>query len=133
MRRLNQPRDERGSIAIEFLLTITMLIVVFMLMLQYAVKAHAQQIATAAAEEALAATSSYGATPADGKTAATNYLTHLGPGLGNSVVTITRTRTTATVTVSGDVDQLFPFLPVRISVHVQGPIERFIPTAQAAP
>lgn len=133
MKRLQRRRDERGSIAIEFLLTISMLIVVFMLMLQYAVKAHAQQIATAAAEEALAAASSYGATPADGQNAGNNYLVHLGPGLGNSTVTVTRNGATATVTVTGDVDQLIPFLPVRVSVHVEGPVERFVPTAQAKP
>jgi Flp pilus assembly protein TadG len=113
--------------AIEFLLTITMLIVVFLVMLQYAVKAHAQRIATAAAEEALAATSSYDGTTADGESAAKDYLTNLGPGLANSSVMVTRTGTTATVTVSGDVDQFIPFLPVRVSVHVEGPIERFVP------
>lgn len=133
MRRLNQHRDEAGAIAVEFLLTIAMLIVVFMVMLQYAVKAHAQQIATAAAEEALAATSSYGATTADGENTAKAYLINLGPGLGNSTVKVTRTAHTATVTVTGDVNQLIPFLPVTVSVHVEGPIERFVPTAADTP
>lgn len=133
MRRRHQDRDEAGAIAMEFLLTIVMLTVVFMVMLQYAVKAHAQQIATAAAEEALAATSSYGATTADGENAAKSYLVNLGPGLGNSIVKVTRTANTATVTVTGDVNQLIPFLPVTVSVHVEGPVERFVPTAAATP
>lgn len=133
MRRLSRRRDERGAMAIEFLLTITMLIIVFLVMLQYAVKAHAQQIATAAAEEALAATSSYDGTTADGESAANDYLTNLGPGLANSTVNVTRTASTATVTVTGDVDQLIPFLPVTVSVHVEGPIERFVPAAEGTP
>lgn len=133
MRWRHQDRDEAGAIAMEFLLTIVMFIVVFMVMLQYAVKAHAQQIATAAAEEALAATASYGATTTDGENAAKSYLVNLGPGLGNSTVRVTRTADTATVTVTGDVNQLIPFLPVTVSVHVEGPIERFVPTAATTP
>lgn len=117
--------------AIEFLLTITMLIIVFLVMLQYAVKAHAQQIATAAAEEALAATSSYDGTTADGESTANDYLTNLAPGLANSTVNVTRTASTATVTVTGDVDQLIPFLPVQVTVQIEGPIERFVPTQEA--
>jgi Flp pilus assembly protein TadG len=133
MRRLNRRRDERGAMAIEFLLTITMLIIVFLVMLQYAVKAHSQRIATAAAEEALAATSSYDGTTGDGESAANDYLTNLGPGLANSTVNVTRTASTATVTITGDVDQLIPFLPVKVTVQIEGPIERFVPAGEGTP
>lgn len=59
MRRATRERNERGAMAIEFLLAITMLTLVFLLMLQYAVKVHAQRVATAAAEEALSAAAAY--------------------------------------------------------------------------
>src|SRR5690349_5784597 len=52
-------RSERGAIAIEFMLVLSMLVVVFLVMLQYAVRAHAHRIVTAAAEEGLAATAAY--------------------------------------------------------------------------
>lgn len=110
----------------EFLLVISALMLVFLLMLQYAVRAHAQRVATAAAEEALAAASAYDGATSDAEAVGRHYLDDLGPGLSNASVVVTRTATTANVRVSGDVDQLFPFLPVRINVHLQGPVEVFV-------
>jgi Flp pilus assembly protein TadG len=112
--------------SMEFLLVISSLMLVFLLMLQYAVRAHAHRIATAAAEEALAAASAYDGTIGGAEAVGDQYLDDLGPGLTNTRVVVTRTPTTANATVSGDVDQLFPFLPVRISVHLQGPVEVFV-------
>ena len=45
MRRARRTRDERGALSIEFLLVISALMLVFLLMLQYAVKAHAHRVA----------------------------------------------------------------------------------------
>lgn len=112
----------------EFLLVISALMLVFLLMLQYAVRAHAQRVATAAAEEALAAASAYDGTTSDAEAVGRHYLDDLGPGLSNASVVVTRTPTTASARVSGDVDQLFPFLPVRVSVQLQGPVEVFVAT-----
>lgn len=124
-------RDERGVVAIEFMLVISMLIAVFLLMLQYAVRAHAERIATAAAEEGLAAAASYDGTAAEGEQVASGYLTRLGPGLNSATVDASRDATTATVTVQGQVEQLIPFLPVAVRVRVEGPVERFIPSSPA--
>jgi hypothetical protein len=115
--------------AIEFLLVIGMLIVVFLLLLQYALKAQAERIAAAAAEEGLAAAASYDGTAADGERVAHRYLTSVGPGLAGSRVAATRTASTATVTITGDVDQFLPFFGVAIAVHVQGPVEHFVPSS----
>jgi Flp pilus assembly protein TadG len=123
-----QVREEQGAMAIEFLLVISMLIVVFLLMLQYAVKAHAQRITAAAAQEGLAAATSYNATAATGERTAKDYLAHIGPGLASSHVTATRTATTASVTITGEVTQLIPFLDVGVSVQVEGPVEHFVVT-----
>lgn len=131
--RRDEPRGERGAIAIEFMLVISMLIVVFMLMLQYAVRAHAERIAAAAAEEGLAAATSYDGTPGDGERVAAGYLTKLGPGLHDTTVDATRDATSATVTVGGAVDQLIPFLSVRVHVRVEGPVERFVPESTQLP
>jgi Flp pilus assembly protein TadG len=112
--------------SMEFLLVISALMLVFLLMLQYAVRAHAQRVATAAAEEALAAASAYDGATSDAEAVGRHYLDDLGPGLSNASVVVTRTPTTAAATVSGDVDPLFPFLPVRIKIHLQGPVEGFV-------
>lgn len=129
--RAQRRRDERGVVAVEFMLVISMLIVVFLLMLQYAVRAHAERIAAAAAEEGLAAAAAYDGTADDGQRVATGYLTRLGPGLHDTSVAADRNATTATVTVSGKVDQLIPFLSVGVHVRVEGPVERFVPEPTA--
>jgi len=125
MRRIRRTRDERGALSLEFLLVITALMLVFLLMLQYAVKAHAHRVAEAAAEEALAAASAYDGTAASGEHAGNHTLTDLG-SLSNTTVSVTRTGTTASVTVTGDVEQLIPFVPVHVTVHLEGPIEQFV-------
>ena len=119
-------RGERGAIAIEFLLVLSMLVVVFLVMLQYAVRAHAHRIVTAAAEEGLAAAAAYDGSAEDGRRTAQAYVDDLGPGVENAVVTATRSATTARVAVRGQVQELVPFLTVRVSAEVEGPVERFV-------
>lgn len=119
-------RRERGAIAIEFMLVLSMLVVVFLVMLQYAVQAHGRRIATAAAEEGVAVASAYDGTSDAGISTAQQYLSVLSPGLSSAVVTASRTATTASVHVEGEVVQLVPFLPVHVSVDVEAPVERFV-------
>ena len=126
VKHLRARRDERGAISVEFMLVLSMLVVVFLVMLQYAVREHAHRIATAAAEEGLAAASAYDATAEDGRRAASQQLAALGPRLHRPTITADRNATTATIRVTGEADQLLPFLPVRVSVRVQGPVERFV-------
>jgi len=118
-------RDQRGALSIEFLLVISALILVFLLMLQYAMKAHAHRVAQAAAEDALAAAAAYDGSAAAGRNAGNHYLAELG-NLSNTHVTVTRRGDTASVTISGDAEQVFPLLPVHVSVHMEGPIEHFV-------
>lgn len=125
MHRARRTRDERGALSIEFLLVISALMLVFLLMLQYAVKAHSHRVAEAAAEEALAAASAYDGTAASGRQAGDHTLRDLG-SLSNTTVVVTRNGTTASATVTGDVEQLIPFLPVHVTVRVEGPVEQFV-------
>src|SRR5689334_18582697 len=98
-------RSERGAIAIEFMLVLSMLVVVFLVLLQYAVRANAHRIATAAAEEGLAAASAYDGSAQAGRQVAQKYVRHLGGGLHHPVVTTSRSATTARVEVTGEVAQ----------------------------
>jgi Flp pilus assembly protein TadG len=125
MHRARRTRDERGALSIEFLLVISALMLVFLVMLQYAVKAHAHRVAEAAAEEALAAASAYDGTAASGEQAGDHMLSDLG-ALSNTTVVVTRSGTTASATVTGDVEQLIPFLPVHVTVRIEGPVEQFV-------
>jgi uncharacterized protein (UPF0333 family) len=125
MSRVRRIRDERGALSIEFLLVMSALMLVFLLMLQYAMQAHAHRVAQAAAEEALAAASAYDGSAASGEDAGNHYLGDLG-SLSGTHVTVIRTGETAAVTVTGDGQQVLPFVPVHVLVHLEGPIERFV-------
>lgn len=125
MSRVRRIRDERGALSIEFLLVMSALMLVFLLMLQYAMQAHAHRVAQAAAEEALAAASAYDGSAASGEDAGNHYLGDLG-SLSGTHVTVTRTGDTAAVTVTGDGQQVLPFVPVHVSVHLERPIEHFV-------
>ena len=125
MHRARRTRDERGALSIELLLVISALMLVFLVMLQYAVKAHSHRVAEAAAEEALAAASAYDGSAASGRQAGNHTLSDFGT-LSNTTVVVTRSGTTASATVTGDVEQLIPFLPVHVTVRVEGPVEQFV-------
>jgi Flp pilus assembly protein TadG len=119
-------RGEQGAIAVEFMFVMSMLLVVFLLMLQYAVRAHAEHIASAAAREGLAAATAYDGSAAAGQQTAQRYLSRLGSGLHGSSVSADRDPDTAVVTVTGEAQQFIPFLTVDVRVRVEGPVERFV-------
>ena len=126
MARTRRIRDQRGALSIEFLAVIGVLILVFLIMLQYAVAAHAHRIAQAAAEQALATASAYDGTTTAAEQTGKEYLANLGTDITNPTITATRTPQTASVTITGDVRQLVPFLPVHLSIHLRGPVEHFV-------
>lgn len=106
-------------------MVISALMLVFLLMLQYAVDAHSRRIAQAAAEDALEAAQAYDGSATAGRDAGDHTLGELG-SLSGTTVTVTRTAATADVTVTGSAQEVIPFLPTRISVHLQGPVEHFV-------
>lgn len=127
--RVRWRRSERGAIGVEFMLILSMLVVVFLVMLQYAVRAHAHRIVTAAAEEGLAAAAAYDGSAEEGRRTAQRFVHDLGQGVENAVVTASRSAETARVTVKGEVEEFVPFLTVEVSAEVEGPVERFVEEA----
>lgn len=127
--RVRRRRSERGAIGIEFMLILSMMVVIFLVMLQYAVRAHAHRIVTAAAEEGLAAAAAYDGSAEVGRRTAQRYVDDLGQGVENAVVTASRSAETARVTVKGEVEEFVPFLTVEVSAEVEGPVERFVEEA----
>ena len=119
-------RGEGGFVAVEFVLVISVLIVLFMLTLAYAVKAHSHRIAEAAAEQGLAAAASYTGSAAAGRATTEHYLTQLGGGLTHTRVHASRDTRTAVVTVSARAPAFLPLLPMTVHVTVRGPVERIV-------
>ena len=71
---------ERGTVSAELVVVVPVLLLVLMLIAQFALWAHATHIAQAAASQALATARVHGATPADGEATARHVLAQLGSG-----------------------------------------------------
>lgn len=117
----------------ELVIIVPVLLLLLMLIAQFALWAHATHIAQAAASQALAAARVHGATPADGEATAHHVLAQLGRGpLRDPHVTITRSPRQSTVEITGDTVSVVPLLVLRVQARAAGPTERFVaPTAGA--
>lgn len=126
LRRPRTPCGERGAAAIEFVIVAPVVVLIFLLALQWTVRMQAERALQAAAREGAVAVARYQGTEADGTTATTMYLDRLDPSVSNRSVRAARSSTTARVTVSGDVLSLFPGANIRISAVAEVPVERFV-------
>jgi len=117
---------EQGSVAAQVVIAMLVLVFVVVAIVQVALAAYANHIAQGAADQALDAARTLGATSADGQSEAQQVLAQLATGpLINPHVTVTRTATTVTVTITGRAERVWlgPTLPVHASAS--GPIEQF--------
>lgn len=118
-------RGDDGGASVELVLGAPVLVLLLMLVVQFAVGAHASHIAQAAANAGAQAGRLYHATNGDALTAATTLLDQsAGTILANPVVAVTRTATTITVTVTGTASTVVPGLTVPILASVTAPVER---------
>lgn len=127
-------RDDGGYSVVEATLVMPVVILLCMLVVQWALVWHGRHVAEAAAQSGLRTARGYEATATDGQTAAERYLAAVAPNLLNSpTVLVTRTQTTATVHVHARVLAVIPGLPALLSGSVDvdetasGPVERFVP------
>jgi Flp pilus assembly protein TadG len=130
MRKRRLPRGDRGAGAAEVVLAVPFLMLLILLIAQFAVWEQASAIAQATAQEALAAARVQGATAADGQQRAAQVLAQIGsPVLTGTTVTVTRTAATVTVEVTGTAEQVLPLpgLSFPVMATAAGPVERFIP------
>ena len=112
---------------LEAAIVLPVIIVLTMLVIQYALVWHARHVAEAAAQDGLRAAAGYAATPAAGQSAASTYLTQVAPQLvRDPQVTVTVTATTVTVTVHAHVLSLLAFGRFDITEHAAGPRELFV-------
>ena len=102
------------------------LIALVLVPFQVALWWHADQIADAAAREAVDAAQVVTATEEDGIRAAEWFLDAAG-NITEPQVTVTRTTETVSVEVTGRAPRLLPGFDWQVTAHAAGPIERFIP------
>jgi Flp pilus assembly protein TadG len=99
---------------------------------QFGIWYHANDIAQAAAQQAVRSASAYGATQADGSTEAGKVLNENAHGLIiHTQITCNRGAQTATVTVTGEAIQVIPFIPLHVKATATAPVEAFRPPPRA--
>ena len=117
-------RSDSGAASVELALATPLLGLLLLLIVQFAMWAHATHIAQAAANQGVQSARAYGSTPAAGSADANAILDQMaGSILVDQTVTAERTTTTATVTVTGSAAAVLPGLTFPIRVSVTAPRE----------
>lgn len=101
------------------------LMLTFLLLVQWAVQEHSDRIVHAAAREAAVEAAAWDGGETAGQQTADSYLDDVGSDLSNTSVDVHMGSTDATVTVSGDVQSLLPGVHLRVSATATVPKERF--------
>lgn len=126
--------DDRGSATAELTVATPLLLLMLMLIVQFALWSHASHVAQAAAARGLGAARALQGTDADGTREASELLTQLTGGpLSDALVETTRDATSVTVTVSGTVTPVVPFVALPVRAVAVGPVERFTPAERPVP
>ncbi len=112
-------------------MTTPLLMLLVLLITQFALALHAQHVAQTAATQGLAALRVVGGSTAAGKEEAVDVLSQLGSGpLKEPTVSLSRTASMSTVDVRGEVVSIVPFLHLTVSGRAVGVTERFQPAGQ---
>lgn len=126
--RLDALRDnDDGYNIVEFMLTFVALIIITMVVIQFALLWHARHVAQAAAQDALRTASNYQSTADAGQSDGYAYLHQVAPNLVlDPHVAVTRNAITVNVDVTGHVLSVGPF---NMTIHesASGPVERGTP------
>jgi Flp pilus assembly protein TadG len=127
-------RDEAGAVSAELVVVTPLLMLLFLLVVQFALWQHAEHIAEAAAQRGAQSARLQGGTDAQGYADAQSATSQLGANLlVNPTVTVTRAGDVVRVEVSGTAEQVVPFLSLPVTAVVNGPVERFTAPGAVAP
>jgi len=130
LRRLRH--DQRGAGTVELVIATPLLLLLILLIAQFALYMHATHIAQAAASEALSAARVSGGSATAGNTEGQRILAQLGSGpLQGGAVNAQRENTQASVTITGTATSIIPFMTLTVHAEAVGPIEKFTPPTAA--
>ena len=120
--------EERGSATTEAVLIVPVLLFLVLLIVQFGLWYHAENVARAAAEEGARAAKIEGGTADAGQARADAFLAQAGGKMiEGGTVTATRTATVAAVTVRGTVVAVVPGLRLGVHATATSPTESFTP------
>lgn len=127
-------RRSDGSVSAELVIITPVLMLLVMLVVQFALWQHAQHVAMAAAERGAETARVEGGSDVQGQNAAQSTLTALAGGLlTNPRVSVSRSGDVVHVDVTGAADSVVPFLSLPVHAVAAGPVERFQPAPATAP
>ncbi len=116
---------DRGAVSAELVIITPLILVMLLVIVQFALWSHATHIAQAAASQGLAAARAHHGTTAAGAARARQLLDQLARGpLTGARVSVERTATTATIRITGTAIAVVPFLTLPVRADVAGPVER---------
>lgn len=121
-------RGDDGYSLVEAVITLPVVVVLTMLVVQYALLWHGRHVVQAAAAEGLRAGRGYESSAAAGQARAEGYLHAIAPRLLTATsVAATRDAATVDVHVRAEVLRVIPFGSYRVEQSASGPVERFVP------
>ena len=129
--RAARSSGERGAATAELVIATPLLLLLVLLVVQFALWQHAIHIADAAAQEGARAARLEGGTAADGAARARVFLAQLSPTiLVHPDVVARRNADTARVEITGQALMVVPCLRLPVRSVSQGAVEVFRPAAQ---
>jgi Flp pilus assembly protein TadG len=121
-------------VSTELVIVTPVVLLLVMLVVQFALWQHAQHIAEAAAQRGAETARIEAGTDRQGSAMANTAIAQLGANLlVDPSVSVSRNGGVVTVNVSGSAQGLVPFLSLPVHATAAGPVERFLPPAPAAP
>jgi len=118
--------DERGSMVVELVLVIPVVMLILVILIQFALWAHAAQVVQLAASEGDRAARSLGGSPAAGVSRAQTILHGADSDLSSSgAVVVVMPGDQAQITVTGTAISLLPGISLPVSAVQVGPIQEF--------
>lgn len=123
--RLLGRRDERGATAAEFIVVVPVMMLIFLLLVQWSVQLYNDRLVRAAAREAAVAAAAWDGSTAAGRETARAYLASNGSDLSGTKVSVSLQGEEATATVSGRCQALIPGFDTKVSATTTVPRERF--------
>ena len=124
-------RSEAGAATTEFVIIVPALMLLIMLVIQFALYYHAANVATAAAQDSVRAARIENGSAGAGQARAHELLDHAGDSVFTSVsVQTSRGGRSVRAQVDGTVISVIPGLHLQVSRSADGPIEQFLPPSQ---
>jgi Flp pilus assembly protein TadG len=124
--RTTRARGDHGSAVTETVLLTPVLLFLVMLIIQFGLWFHAQNVARAAAEEGARAARSEAGSAAAGQDRAEAFLDQAGPTIiTDRTVTATRNADVVTVEVRGRSVNVVPGFTLSVEASASSPVERF--------